>query len=159
LLPGQGQLASEELRPGEEPDGSYHRRRFLALDGLRGVAVLLVVLAHGTQVHGSQERLLPETLKFNGGWIGVVVFFVLSGFLITHLLLEERTRTGGISLSKFYLRRALRIWPLYFAVLGVYVFVLPLFDSGNFGSIYQVDSLARLLLSTRLPLLPTELPC
>jgi peptidoglycan/LPS O-acetylase OafA/YrhL len=141
LLPGQGQLASEELRPGGEPDGSYQRRRFLALDGLRGVAVLLVVLAHGTQVHGSQERLLPETLKFNGGWIGVVIFFVLSGFLITHLLLEERTRTGQISLSKFYVRRALRIWPLYFAVLGVYVFVLPLFDPDNFGSIYNANSL------------------
>jgi len=83
---------------------------------------------------------LPETLKFSG-YIGVVVFFVLSGFLITHLLLEERTRTGGISLSKFYVRRALRIWPLYFAVLSIYVFVLPLFDPGNFGSIYEADSL------------------
>jgi peptidoglycan/LPS O-acetylase OafA/YrhL len=141
LPPGQGKLTSEELRPSENANKFYRRRRFLALDGLRGVAVLLVVLAHGTQVHGAQQRLLPETLKFNGGWIGVVVFFVLSGFLITHLLLEERTRTGGISLSKFYVRRALRIWPLYFAVLGAYVFVLPLFDPVNFGSIYHADSL------------------
>ena len=141
MPPGQGQLTSEELRPSEKANRFYERRRFLALDGLRGVAVLLVVLAHGTQVHGSQERLLPETLKFNGGWIGVVVFFVLSGFLITHLLVEERTRTGQISLTRFYVRRALRIWPLYFTVLGVYVFVLPLFDPGNFGSIYNANSL------------------
>ena len=88
LLPGQGQLASEESRSGEEPDKSYRRRRFLALDGLRGVAVLLVVLAHA-----SQKRLLAENFKFSGE-LGVIVFFVLSGFLITHLLLEERTRTG-----------------------------------------------------------------
>jgi len=136
LLPGKGQLASEESRPGEEPDKSYQRRRFPALDGLRGVAVLLVVLAHA-----SQKRLLAENFKFSGE-LGVIVFFVLSGFLITHLLLEERTRTGQISLSKFYLRRALRIWPLYFAVLGVYVFVLPLFlDPENFRSIYEADSL------------------
>jgi len=66
-----------------------------------------------------------------------MMFFVLSGFLITHLLLEERTTTGRISLTKFYARRALRIWPLYFGVLGVYVFVLPLFDQGKFGSIYE----------------------
>jgi peptidoglycan/LPS O-acetylase OafA/YrhL len=143
LLPGQGQLTSEEVRPSEKAYKPHHRKHFLALDGLRGVAVLLVVLAHGTQAHehGAQEHLLPETFKFNGGWLGVVVFFVLSGFLITHLLLEERARTGRISLTKFYLRRALRIWPLYFTVLGVYVFALPLFDAGNFGSIYEADSL------------------
>ena len=136
LLPGRGQLASEKLRPGEEADKSYRRRHFLALDGLRGVAVLLVVLAHA-----SQKRLLAENFKFSGE-LGVIVFFVLSGFLITHLLLEERTRTGQISLTKFYVRRTLRIWPLYFAVLGVYIFVLPLvFDPDNFRSIYEADSL------------------
>jgi peptidoglycan/LPS O-acetylase OafA/YrhL len=136
LLPGQGQLASEKLPPGEEADKSYRRRHFLALDGLRGVAVLLVVLAHA-----SQKRLLAENFKFSGE-LGVIVFFVLSGFLITHLLLEERTRTGQISLTKFYVRRTLRIWPLYFAVLGVYIFVLPLFfDPDNFRSIYEADSL------------------
>ncbi len=127
----QEKLASEELRPSEEVDKTYQRKRFLALDGLRGVAVLLVILAHGSR------RLLPETFLNQGGWLGVMVFFVLSGFLITHLLLEERTRTGRISLTKFYARRALRIWPLYFGVLGVYVFVLPLFDQGRFGSIYE----------------------
>ena len=141
MSPAQGQLTHEELPPSERANKFHQRRRFLALDGLRGIAVLLVVLAHGTQAPGAQERLVPETLKFSG-WMGVVVFFVLSGFLITHLLLEERTRTGGISLSKFYVRRALRIWPLYFAVLGVYVFVLPLFlDPENFRSIYEADSL------------------
>ena len=85
LRPGQGQLTYEELPHSKRANSKrankfYRRRRFLALDGLRGIAVLLVVLAHGTQAPGAQQRLLPETLKFNGGWIGVVVFFVLSGF-------------------------------------------------------------------------------
>ena len=136
MPPGQGQLTSDELRPSEKANKFHQHRRFPALDGLRGVAVLLVVLAHA-----SQKRLLAENFKFSGE-LGVIVFFVLSGFLITHLLLEERTRTGQISLSKFYVRRALRIWPLYFAVLGVYVFVLPLFlDPDNHRSIYEADSL------------------
>ena len=136
MPPGQGRLTSEELRPSEKANKFHQHRRFLALDGMRGVAVLLVVLAHA-----SQKRLLAENFKFSGE-LGVIVFFVLSGFLITHLLLEERTRTGQISLSKFYVRRALRIWPLYFGVLGVYVFVLPLFlDPDNHRSIYEADSL------------------
>ena len=76
LPPGQGRLTSEELRPSEKANKFHQRRRFLALDGLRGVAVLLVVLAHA-----SQKRLLAENFKFSGE-LGVVVFFVLSGFLI-----------------------------------------------------------------------------
>jgi peptidoglycan/LPS O-acetylase OafA/YrhL len=126
----QGTLAPAEPQPDEEVDDKPYQRRFLALDGLRGVAVLLVLLAHGSQ------DLLPKTFAFNGGWLGVTVFFVLSGFLITHLLLEERARTGRISLANFYARRALRIWPLYFMVLGAYAFVLPLFDQSTFNSIY-----------------------
>jgi peptidoglycan/LPS O-acetylase OafA/YrhL len=115
----------------EEAQKSYHKR-FLALDGLRGVAVLLVILAHGSQNH-----LLPKTFTFSGGMLGVAIFFVLSGFLITHLLLEEQAKTGRVSIAKFYARRALRIWPLYFAALGAYFFILPLIDQGNFGSIYS----------------------
>ena len=115
----------------EEAQKSFHER-FLALDGLRGVAVLLVIVAHGSQKH-----LLPKAFAFSGGMLGVVIFFVLSGFLITHLLLKEQAQTGRISLANFYARRALRIWPLYFAALGAYFFVLPLIDPGNFGSIYS----------------------
>jgi peptidoglycan/LPS O-acetylase OafA/YrhL len=74
------------------------------LDGLRGVAVLMVLAFH--------LHLLP------GGSFGVDVFFVLSGFLITSLLVEEWGRNGTISLRRFYLRRALRLLPAFAALLS-----------------------------------------
>jgi len=77
------------------------------LDGLRGVAVLAVMGLH---------NFVPFC---NGGNIGVDIFFVLSGFLITSLLLEEWARTGRIRFRDFYLRRALRLLPALFAFLLV----------------------------------------
>ncbi|MFN2531396.1 MAG: acyltransferase family protein [Pyrinomonadaceae bacterium] len=71
-----------------------------ALDGLRGLAILLVITHH---------QLIPVSL--NGGFLGVDLFFVLSGFLITTLLLAEFASTNKISLKKFYARRALRLGP------------------------------------------------
>lgn len=76
------------------------------LDGLRGWAILLVLAFH--------LGLL------SGGSLGVDVFFVLSGFLITTLLAEEWQRRGSISLPRFYLRRALRLWPAFFTLLALY---------------------------------------
>ena len=76
-----------------------------ALDGLRAIAVLLVMAHHG---------YVPG---FRGGSIGVDIFFVLSGFLITSLLLEEWGSTGGISFGKFYMRRALRLLPALLLLL------------------------------------------
>ncbi|GLY53995.1 acyltransferase [Lentzea sp. NBRC 102530] len=84
-------------------------RRFPALDGLRAIAAVLVVFFH----YGGPDRLQ--------GWAGVQMFFVLSGFLITTLMLREERRSGRISLSEFYLRRAFRILPVYFVVLLVTV--------------------------------------
>ncbi len=79
------------------------------IEGLRAVAVGLVVLGHA-RVPG-----------FEGGYIGVDVFFVLSGFLITGLLLRERASTGSISMAGFYARRARRILPAASIVLVVTV--------------------------------------
>lgn len=81
-----------------------------ALDGLRGLAVLLVICDHAH-------------LPLRAAWIGVDLFFVLSGFLITSLLLDERARHGRISLRAFYLRRARRILPAL-AVLTLAVAVV-----------------------------------
>jgi peptidoglycan/LPS O-acetylase OafA/YrhL len=79
------------------------------LDGLRAIAVLLVIAAHA--------RVAP------GGPAGVTLFFVLSGFLITALLLEERDRSGGIDFRAFYERRARRLLPALVLFLGVVLLV------------------------------------
>lgn len=55
---------------------------------------------------------------FRSGWLGVDIFFVISGFVITRSLIEERARTNSISLYDFYVRRTLRIWPLYYVVVA-----------------------------------------
>ena len=77
--------------------------RILELDGMRGLAVLAVVLFH------VQGDVMPY------GWLGVDLFFVLSGYLITTILLTEGERPGG--LWRFYKRRALRIWPIYYLMV------------------------------------------
>lgn len=85
---------------------------FPSLDGLRAISVLLVIYTH---VSGSHSQVDHFT-----GWLGVDVFFVLSGFLITGLLLREEKLTGSIDMAGFYIRRAFRILPLYWLVLGIY---------------------------------------
>ncbi len=82
-------------------------KRFPALDGLRAIAALMVVVFHNQG---------PDWLQ---GWIGVQIFFVISGFLITTLMLREEDRSGRISFKKFYARRIFRILPVYFVLLGV----------------------------------------
>lgn len=85
-----------------------------ALDGLRAIAVLLVMLAHANFQLGE-----------NGGNIGVDMFFALSGFLITTLLLEEHHKTGTISLRNFYIRRTFRLFPAsYVMLLVVFIYAL-----------------------------------
>jgi peptidoglycan/LPS O-acetylase OafA/YrhL len=97
-----------------------------ALDGLRGVAVTLVVLHNLRQITeplpGQAASLLWVQL-LDRGWIGVQLFFVLSGFLITRILL--RSREAKNYYSGFFARRALRILPLYYAALLLWLVVLP----------------------------------
>ena len=73
-------------------------QRVTGLDGIRGVAIGLVLVAHLVGLNGA-------------GLVGVLVFFVLSGYLITRLLLREVDGTGRVDLRQFYLRRALRLLP------------------------------------------------
>ena len=77
------------------------------LDGLRALSVVAVILYHA------------GFSWMQGGWIGVEVFFVVSGFLITSLLLEERGRAGAVDLAAFWLRRARRLLPALFVMLAV----------------------------------------
>jgi peptidoglycan/LPS O-acetylase OafA/YrhL len=87
---------------------NVQRRRLSGLDGLRAVAVLAVLLFH------ADSSLLP------GGFLGVDLFFVISGYLITRILLNELGETGKLDLAQFYLRRMFRLVP---AVVGVVVAV------------------------------------
>lgn len=99
----------------DRPSTDFFRGKIPALDGVRGLAVLLVLLSH---------FLLPEFwadkklfVLAQAGWLGVDLFFVLSGFLITGILLDSRS--SGHYWSSFYKRRVLRIFPLYFFVVTV----------------------------------------
>jgi peptidoglycan/LPS O-acetylase OafA/YrhL len=84
------------------------------LDGVRALAIALVVAFHVDR--GGRQALLP------GGFLGVDVFFVLSGFLITSLLIDERAGTGRIRLGAFWGRRVARLFPLLWALLAVFAF-------------------------------------
>jgi peptidoglycan/LPS O-acetylase OafA/YrhL len=99
----------------------YLRRKYIPeLDGLRALSVLLVITAHMYAV--------GPTWAILAGHRGVVLFFVLSGYLITTLALREEAQRGTVSLLAFYVRRTCRILPLYYLTLGVYcliVFGLP----------------------------------
>jgi peptidoglycan/LPS O-acetylase OafA/YrhL len=94
-------------------------RNIPSLDGLRAVSVLMVIAAH---MSGSLARLIPFVpfwLYLVWGALGVQTFFVISGFLITHLLLKELNASGTISLKRFYFRRALRIFPAFYVYMAV----------------------------------------
>ncbi len=88
------------------PPAAVIRRR-PALDGMRAIAVAFVVVYH------LDDQLLP------GGFVGVDLFFVLSGYLITALLVRERAAEGAISLRGFWRRRVRRLWPLAWVVLAL----------------------------------------
>ncbi len=97
------------------------------LDGIRGIAILIVLVGHFGSTAGGDTVKLGRAFGevFGLGWIGVDLFFVLSGFLITGILLDSKGSTGYF--SSFYARRTLRIFPLYFLYVFVFFHVaLPL---------------------------------
>jgi peptidoglycan/LPS O-acetylase OafA/YrhL len=93
---------------------------FPSLNGIRAIAALLVVFFHieNEKEHNKLANLLDAipSIKMMGN-TGVTLFFVLSGFLITYLLYVERKETKTIKIFQFYIRRILRIWPLYFLII------------------------------------------
>ena len=106
---------------------SYRSTRvFASLDGLRGLSILAVLAHHSA----GQLDWLPMS-RHERGFLGVDFFFVISGFLIVTLLLREREASGGISLPKFYIRRSLRILPLYYAMLLITTAICGVWKSGT----------------------------
>ena len=119
----------------EAPTGAERGQRFAhlrALDGLRGLAVVLVLLSH----------FAPA--KAPGGFLGVDLFFVLSGFLITSLLVSEHEANHGISLTNFWLRRARRLYPALLIVVVVVLIHSVLFESHATTHRVALDGLASL---------------
>ena len=100
-----------------------------ALDGLRGIAILVVMVMHFTFVApGSpSEHLFAGIIR--SGWVGVDLFFVLSGFLITGILVDSRLKENYF--RTFYMRRAVRIFPLYYAFLFLLFVILPWLKPGS----------------------------
>lgn len=117
---------------------------FKKLDALRFIAFFLVFWQHGfslTFVNFTDDpdlKKIVSALTLTGG-MGVHIFFVISGFLITFLMIKEQNESGKMNVKNFYLRRILRIWPLYYFVILLGMFVLPyLFKEFTFaGNIFN----------------------
>jgi peptidoglycan/LPS O-acetylase OafA/YrhL len=138
------------------------------LDGLRGLAILLVLFRHTVRYMGP-DNLVDQAVSslMNIGWAGVDLFFVLSGFLITGILYDSKG--GQHYFRNFYIRRALRIFPLYYGFLALLFLVLPQFyeyHGGRFGTLlenqhwywtYMVNVLASVASTSSTPLNTTHL--
>ena len=108
------------------PEPVVKRHHILELDGLRGIAILLVITTHyfnGRVVPNAGLVMRGAALLAGLGWSGVDLFFVLSGFLITGILVDSKGSDGYF--TTFYLRRTLRIFPLYYVFLILMLWVLP----------------------------------
>ena len=117
------------------------RGRIRRLDGLRGVAILLVLLVHFTPDVAMPARALEWLKKMaQAGWVGVDLFFVLSGFLITSILLDSKSHP--LFFRNFYMRRTLRIFPLYYTAVAASLFLAPAFLQLGPSTLEQLRSSA-----------------
>lgn len=121
-------IATSQTGRGVHPAG-----RIPALDGIRGIAILFVMLYHFTLYGGMEPSVMIDKIYYRGalvGWFGVDLFFVLSGFLITGILFDSVH--GRHYFRNFYTRRVLRIFPLYYGTLAVFFLLIPrLYEPSN----------------------------
>jgi peptidoglycan/LPS O-acetylase OafA/YrhL len=111
------------------------REKIPQLDALRGIAILLVIAHNATLHYGTTSYLHP---LFDRGWMGVDLFFVLSGFLISGILLDTKETPNYF--KNFYARRVLRIWPLYYCLLALMFVVLPRVSAAQGVAIFAKSS-------------------
>jgi peptidoglycan/LPS O-acetylase OafA/YrhL len=115
-------LPTIPILPADPHETFLRTKNFSSLNGVRCLCCLAVI-----KVHLNWEFPGPRLITL--GWLGVDLFFVISGFLIVTLLIRERERRGSVSLGKFYARRMLRISPIYYllilAVFGFYLAISP----------------------------------
>jgi peptidoglycan/LPS O-acetylase OafA/YrhL len=129
----QGVVTAKASNSTINAHGDYLRRTyFTSLDGLRCFAILAVMWHHSVGKNPFESPL------FGRGYLGVDLFFVLSGFLITTILIREKTRTGDISLKNFYARRSLRIFPLYYTYLFALTAWIGFTDRETFPEFLEV---------------------
>lgn len=113
-------------------------KRFPMLNTFRFCAAMGVVIQHAEEIksHAGLQHIYNYHSIKNLGGICVSAFFVLSGFLITYLLMKEKNQFGEIDIKNFYRKRILRIWPLYFITLILYKVILPLLELDTASYIY-----------------------
>src|SRR5215204_2292769 len=128
------------LQPGAKAPAVY----FKNITSLRFFAALLVFCSHFEIIKKLNGLPAFTHVAFfrEAGHLGVVCFFVLSGFLITYLLLREQNDFSRIHVGRFYLRRVLRIWPLYFLILVLGFFVFPMLLSDHSISFHKCERLS-----------------
>lgn len=112
--------------------------KFPAFDGFRGIGVVVVIFSHCPQVLESSiyNAIWHVNQLSRVGYIALDIFFVMSGFFITRLLLRELSKTGRISFKDFYIRRALRIFPVYYLTVIVCLFMFK-FDTADTISLFS----------------------
>lgn len=129
---------------------SNQRIYFKNLDILRFIAAYMIVVLHaffGWKAHFGQPQFIKSNLEpesihkieniFDNFSFGVDIFFIISGFLITYLLLAEHERTGKVDVIKFWIRRAFRIWPLYFLLLLIGPLLTFFYNEQSPGYLYH----------------------
>jgi peptidoglycan/LPS O-acetylase OafA/YrhL len=126
-----------------------HQARIPSLDGVRALAIGLVCLSHVVLTHGEFHGDFPFDNYLVLGELGVRIFFVLSGFLITSLLVRELSATGSLNLRRFYRRRTLRIFPAFYAFLAAVILVnalrlVPVHYSGAWAAFLYMGDYHRI---------------
>jgi peptidoglycan/LPS O-acetylase OafA/YrhL len=128
--------APEPRGTGVAPRIALSSVRLASLDGVRGLAIICVIAFHALRLNGNVEGCLRVWRGVQeSSWAGVDLFFVLSGFLITGVLLDSCQDKGYF--RNFYARRALRIMPLYYAVLTLMLVVIPALAGSRLPALYS----------------------